>query len=147
MPKTWLLANLLWFLPLFFMAGCLSASTQNDNSPQSPPDRVFVAIADVKCTEVLKAVRNKIQQDQQLHILKEVQASESTRFVLKEVAQPDRKWQATVVVDCYKRDPMVSRLSAEVSAQKQNQKRKWMPDPDTADLQDLILQKVTPRFK
>lgn len=147
MSKTWPLANLLLFLPLYLMVGCLAASTHKNNSPKRPPDKVFVAIADIKCDEVLKTVRKKIQQDPLLDIIKEVKARESTRFVLKKMARPSRKWQASIVVDCFKRDPMVSRLSVDVYAERLNQKGQWEKDPDTTDLQNMILDKITPLFK
>ncbi len=122
------------------LGGCARSSTAM-NTHGGDPGQMHSAImvADNKCDNVVASVRNKLRRDSGLGLDGELASINETRFVLPRRENKERRWQATVTVTCFPRDPSSSRISVEVEAQRKKPDGSWRNDPDTSDL----IRKVT----
>ncbi len=137
-----------WMILATVLALILGLSACRDQShtpaPPAPPAQgpsQFLSVMDLPCARVQDQVRAKLKADPGLGLVSEKKVDRGLGFAMPQKLQGNRRWDGVVLAQCF--GPQSTRLSVQISAERRVQ-GKWRPDPQTADLEKAVLQKLAP---
>ncbi|MBU1274314.1 MAG: hypothetical protein KJ720_02975 [Proteobacteria bacterium] len=130
---------------LAMLCGCASSlerMSTRGSAPLDPGSNIMVA--DARCGDVVAVVRKKLRGDSSFGSAQEMGMMDGARLVLPWKRDGKLRRRATVVVECFDKDKLTSRVTVEVQAQRQKKDGSWEYSSDTGGLAEQVLKALYP---
>lgn len=139
---------LIWALALGLMAVLGACGSSYDrmptrgSAPLNPGSSIMSA--DVRCGDVVKAVREKLRRSSSFGSASETSTLDGAQFVLPWKRDGDVRRQATVTVTCYDQDKRTARITVDVEAECRKKNGSWEGCSKTGNLERQVLDELYP---